>query len=140
MKKLLLVTLLIASFNANAFCFKEAAERYNVSEALLLAIAKTESGMKSLATNTNNKNGTKDMGLMQINSVHLPALSHYGITEKTLYNDPCTNVQVGAWILAKSIAAHGNTWRAVGSYNTGVKGSEKNREIYVRRVIKNLNK
>lgn len=137
MKKLLLVSLLLVTAEANAFCFKEAAARYNVSEPLLLAIAKTESNMHSLATNMNS-NGTKDIGLMQINSSHLPELLAYGITEKTLYNDPCTNVQVGAWILAKSIAVHGNTWRAVGSYNTGVKGSEAKRQIYVRRVAKNL--
>jgi len=104
-----------------------------------MAIAKTESGFNSRATNV-NKNGTKDIGLMQINSAHLETLAKYNITEQVLYDNPCANVNVGAWILAKSIAHHGNNWRAVGSYNTGIKGAESKRAIYANKVEKNLKK
>lgn len=104
-----------------------------------MAIAKTESGFNSNATNI-NKNGTKDIGLMQINSAHLGELSKYGITERMLYDNPCANVNIGAWILARSIAYHGNNWRAVGSYNTGIKGAESKRAVYANKVAQNLKK
>ena len=74
----------------------------------------------------------------EINSTYLPELRQFGITERVLYDNLCANVNVGAWILAKSIAVHGYTWRAVGSYNTGVHGRESNREKYVQRVMRNI--
>jgi len=105
---------------------------------LLMAIAQTESTMNPNARNRNS-NGTVDIGLMQINSVHLPKLSQYGISEATLQNDACTSVKVGAWVLAQCIADHGYNWRAVGCYNTGSRGSDSVRQVYVQKVMGNLN-
>ncbi|MFC0022236.1 transglycosylase SLT domain-containing protein [Neisseria gonorrhoeae] len=31
--------------------------------------------------------------------------------------NPCTNVHIGAWILANSYRQHGKSWEAVGAYN-----------------------
>jgi soluble lytic murein transglycosylase-like protein len=121
----------------NVLCFKEAAHRYGLNEMLLVAIAKTESNLDSKAIHI-NKNGTKDIGLMQINSSHLGTLGRYGITEQRLLDEPCTNIYVGAWVLATNIAIHGKTWKAVGSYNTGPYGAAANQEIYIARVSRNL--
>lgn len=123
--------------DAQAYCFSEAAARYRVNEIILRSIAFTESKMDPLATK-NNKNGTHDIGLMQINSSHLRELSKFGITERILYTEPCTNVNVGAWILAKSMAIHGNTWKAVGSYNTGPRGAADKQIVYAKKIIRNL--
>jgi soluble lytic murein transglycosylase-like protein len=96
-------------------CWDDAAQRYQVSSALLYAIARTESGLNPLAINRNG-NGSRDIGLMQINSAWLPTLAAHGINERDLF-EPCTNIHVGAWILAGNVSRLGYTWDAVGAYN-----------------------
>lgn len=96
-------------------CWDEAASRYRVSSDLLYAIARTESGLNPQAVGRNT-NGSRDIGLMQINSAWLPTLAAHGIDERDLY-EPCTSIHVGAWILAGNVARLGYTWEAVGAYN-----------------------
>lgn len=63
---------------------------------------------------------------MQINSSHLPKLASLGISEGDLL-EPCTNINVGAWLLADSFARRGVSWDAVGAYNaacTQLKGDD----------------
>lgn len=97
-------------------CWEDVGRRYNINPYLLAAIAKTESNFKPQAVRT-NKNGTRDIGLMQINSLWLPQLAKFGIEERHLY-DPCVNLSVGAWILRQRQSSYGNTWEAVGSYHS----------------------
>jgi soluble lytic murein transglycosylase-like protein len=61
-----------------------------------------------------NRNGTVDVGLMQINSLWAEEL---GETWGSL-DDPCTNVMVGAWILNQCMQDYGYTWNAVGCYHS----------------------
>ena len=96
-------------------CWNEVATWYGINVHLLYAIAKTESNLNPNAMNR-NKNGSYDVGLMQINSSWLPTLGKYGVTEEKL-KDPCTNLQVGAWILSQNMQRMGLTWEAVGAYN-----------------------
>jgi soluble lytic murein transglycosylase-like protein len=110
-----LATLSIATMPVQA-CWDDAASRYQVNSTLLYAIARTESGLNPKAIGRNT-NGSRDIGLMQINSAWLPTLARYGITERELF-DPCTSIHVGAWILAGNIQRLGYTWDAVGAYNT----------------------
>ncbi len=113
-------------------CWSDAALRYNVPIDLLYSIARVESGNKYNVVSGKNRNGTYDIGLMQINSSHLPRLRRYGITEKDLLQDPCLNLHVGAWILADAIERHGYNWVAIGAYNAG---SHDKRKIYAHRVM-----
>ena len=48
--------------------FVEAGKKYGIDPQLLWAIAKTESQLNPNALNQNNKNGSYDIGIMQINS------------------------------------------------------------------------
>ncbi len=103
---------------ASSACWQEAATRYRVPVDLLVAIARVESSLNPQAVNRSHqaRTGSYDIGLMQINSAHLPQLKRWGIGEAQLM-EPCTNIHVGAWILAQSIARHGLNWQAVGAYN-----------------------
>jgi soluble lytic murein transglycosylase-like protein len=114
-------------------CWQEAGQRYGVHPDLLYAIAKTESNFNPAAVNR-NKNGSHDIGIMQINSRWLPVLRRYGIDEQALL-DPCTNIHVGAWVLAQNMRKLGNSWEAVGAYNAR---NPQRRKEYASKVYKNL--
>jgi soluble lytic murein transglycosylase-like protein len=123
--------------SANAACTWEsvAAKYPGLNPYLLHAIAVQESGLNPLAKSPPNKNGTVDIGLMQINSAWLPTLrSRFGITLEHLYQ-PCINLDVGAWILYENFRDLGFSWRAIGAYNAR---SEDKRLAYVRRVYRRL--
>ena len=124
--------LLFVAANAQS-CWNDAAARYGLSSHLLYAIARAESGLNSRAIGR-NRDGSRDIGLMQINSWWLPVLARHGIHERDLY-EPCTSIHVGAWILAQNVARHGYTWEAVGAYHAT---SPQLRAAYVDRVRRHL--
>ncbi len=123
---------LIAASTAHA-CWEQAAERYGISSELLYAIARAESGLDPQAVGR-NRNGSRDIGLMQINSAWLPRLSAHGIAERDLF-DPCTSIHVGAWILAGNVQRLGYTWEAIGAYNAS---SPALRRAYAERVYRQV--
>lgn len=119
----------------SADCFDTAAKRHYVSADLLRAIACVESNFNAQAVNY-NRDGSADYGVMQINSRWLEELSAFGIERDHLW-DPCTNIHVGAWVLAQKIQALGFTWRAIGAYNAGLKQTpqrERLRYEYAKKV------
>ncbi len=103
---------------AEAFCFEEAGKAHNISSELLKSIARVESDLNSNAVNT-NRNGSTDLGLMQINSAWIDAMN---LNRDELISNPCYNVMTGANILRQCIDRHGYTWEAVGCYNAKSKG------------------
>jgi soluble lytic murein transglycosylase-like protein len=112
----LLAAALVACFDARACTWDDIGARYGIHPYLLAAVAQHESNLDPTAIRK-NKNGSRDIGLMQINSVHLPELAKHGITEQDLLN-PCTNLAVGAWLMKRHQNNYGNTWEAVGVYHS----------------------
>jgi soluble lytic murein transglycosylase-like protein len=130
---------------AQGFCFDKASAKTGLPADLLMAIAKVESGMEPGAINKSHeqRTGTVDLGLMQINSGNLRRLKDQGVTRESLLADPCLNTMVGASILAEKIKKHGFDWNAVGAYNascTQLKGSacSNARNTYAWRVYRAL--
>ena len=129
---------LMTSTHSFAFCFEEAASRYGVNASLLRAIAVTESSMRP-----DVESPTRDIGLMGINRSWLPKLAkEFGLMERDVW-EPCTNVHIGAWILASNFRQFGVNWEAVGAYAaacTKLKGGDcvQARYRYSKKVWTNL--
>ena len=113
-----LLLMCLGAAPTHAYCWVSAGRQHAIEPELLQAIAEVESGQKSNAMNY-NKDGSRDIGLMQINSSHLPRLRDVGITEQRLLDEPCLSVEVGASVLADFVSRYGYNWTAVGAYNAG---------------------
>lgn len=97
-------------------CVDSAAMYHSVNAHVLEAIVRNESrgDPKAIGRNTN---GSVDVGLTGINSVHFPELAKKGVAPEDLF-DECVAIYVGAWKLSKKLAKHGNTWKAIGAYHS----------------------
>ena len=129
--RLILLSALCSFGTAHAFCYEEAGAMYGIAPRLLWTISKGESNFNPAAVNYNT-NGSYDFGLMQINSSWAPSLRKMGISWEALA-DPCTNVKVGAWVLAQCIRDYGYTWSAVGCYNSR---TPSKRDRYAARIAR----
>jgi soluble lytic murein transglycosylase-like protein len=114
---------------ARASCFDDAAAYQHVNPLILRAIAWQESHDHPDAMHV-NANGSVDYGLMQINTIHLPALERYGIGKDALMS-PCKNVYIAAWQLRRQMIRYGNTWAAVGAYHSATPAL---RDQYARQI------
>ena len=107
---------LLAAVSARADCIDDAAARHGVHPHVLRAIGWHESRLRPEAEAL-NRNGTRDIGAFQINSIHLPRLGRHGIDARAL-KDGCVSSEVAAWHYRQQVDRHGNTWRAVGAYHS----------------------
>lgn len=96
-------------------CINQAAVAYHVPASVIVSVIQAENGRNGDAIK--NKNGTYDLGLMQINTKWLATLKSKGITREDIQYDPCTNVQVGTWILAQGVA-RSSGWQGVGNFHS----------------------
>ena len=135
MKFFLFVLMICLSASpALADVFDAPCSRYRVPKRLVLAIAKTESGLDPWVVNVAGKDyrpGSRagalaiirqararglshDIGLMQINKWWL---NHLNISPEIAL-EPRNNAALGVWILAREIQRHGYNWTAVGAYHS----------------------
>ncbi|CUU89970.1 lytic transglycosylase%2C catalytic [Campylobacter hyointestinalis subsp. hyointestinalis] len=124
-------------FISNAYCsetfFEKYGKKYDVPPQILWAIAKQESNFNPKAINR-NKNGSIDIGLMQVNSIHLDSLSKFGIQTKHLF-DPEVSIDVGARILSKCFKKHGLNYKGLNCYNGRIDNN-----TYYKKVIVHIKK
>lgn len=135
-----LITLFFINIQAvHADCWNVVSDRYNIPVALLKCLAKVESnGNKNAIGRLGNG---LDYGLIQINEWWLPKLKKFGIEATDLF-DACTNLHVGAWILANNFHQYGYTWRSIGVYNAGTARdpeTEKKRIKYAKKIYNCMN-
>ncbi|WP_084455143.1 lytic transglycosylase domain-containing protein [Comamonas composti] len=112
-----------------ADCFQEAARYHGVSAAVLRAIARVESNFQPQAV-AHNRNGSTDIGMMQINSIHLDELARWGVQAAHLHQ-ACISIYVAAWHYRRQVEHYGHTWLAVGAYHSR---TPKYRDAYAARV------
>ena len=117
-------------------CIASAAQFHRVHPQLLKAILMVESRLNPKAVN-HNTNGTRDIGVAQVNTIHLATLEKHGIGENEL-KDGCVNTYVGAWLLSKQIAKHGLNWFGVAAYHstTPAKNARYQQLVY-RELLRN---
>lgn len=132
---MVLTLLFIPAINANAYlayCFNRASALYRVPQDVLMAIADVESGFNPYAINVegtpyfpNNysramnivhkyRDSSMDIGIMQVNSFWFNRLHYplrYGL-------DPCDDVYLGAYVLARKIKRYGYNWRGIAAYHS----------------------
>jgi len=115
-------------------CINYSATTFQVPASIIVSVIKTEGGWNGATIK--NKNGSYDLGVMQINTIWLSTLKKYGITKENLQNNPCTNVHVGTWILSKGLSKSAD-WKGVGNYHSATpqhnkRYREKVKSVYER--------
>lgn len=125
----------MATTKVIAACLMLAAQTYSVPPAVLVGIYKAEGG--KVGQEVPNKNGSYDLGPMQINTIWMPELAKkWGVNKATarkwVRDDACTNVGVSAWILRSHLDETKSLSQAIAHYHsrTPVHGTR-----YKKRVI-----
>ncbi|MDD3465603.1 MAG: lytic transglycosylase domain-containing protein [Campylobacterales bacterium] len=114
----------------------EVGEEFNIPPILLWAITKVESDFNKNMIYI-NKNGTIDIGLMQINSVHWDTLyNEFGVTPNDLF-DIEINIRCGAWELSNCIDRYEYSWDAITCFN-GFSTDNKLNKTYAKKISKAL--
>ena len=116
-------------------CWDYVGQKFNVDPWLLFSIAQTESTFRN-GLKSRNSNGSYDLGLMQINIIHLPCFSKYGLNEEALRYDACRNVISAGSLLRQSINKYGYNIDGIGGYHSN---TPHLRRAYGKRVIENYN-
>lgn len=100
----------------NEQCVSSASTYHQVNPAVLRAILMVESGLNAWEVRRNN-NGTLDVGMAGINSIHFQEIAKFGIAPEQLL-DACVATYVAAWHLKKGMHKYGNTWFGIAAYHS----------------------
>lgn len=121
-----------------AACIAKASEGKPWLEKTLWGIRDQEAGW--IGAEILNRNGSHDLGPMQINSQWVDRLSIQlkrspGLIRHWLIRNPCFNVDVARWIFLAGLAATNDYWRAIGIYHSP---SSAKQNQYARSVAQKL--
>jgi soluble lytic murein transglycosylase-like protein len=114
-----------------ASCVSASAKHFKIHPKVIMAIISVEGGR--LGTMSKNSNDTYDMGIMQINTIHLPEIKRTfpAIGWREMAYKPCINIGIGSWILKKRINEAGSLWKGVGNYHSK---TPKYRSAYLKKI------
>lgn len=113
-------------------CTAEAAAFYSLPPLVVMAIVEAEGG--KIGTVSPNTDGSHDLGIMQINTIHLPAIkTRFNLGWEDLAYKPCVNIAIGVWILASRVRETDDLWTGVGNYHSRTPSLH---EAYKARVLK----
>lgn len=112
-------------------CVRTISSRTSIPVLVLLTLMRTEGGRPGLAVK--NTNGTRDYGVMQINSVWIPRLERtMGVTLDEIRDNGCLNVAAGALILRHLWIKEKNLYGAIGHYHSNnVRLSNQYRRLFL---------
>ena len=127
MKYLIILAIFFNLSQASTNYFEEAVEYYRIDPKILYCIAKKESKFNPNAI-SRNSNGSVDIGVMQINSVHLKELKKYGFQKEHLFN-PKINIYAGAWLLKRCFNKHGVSEDGITCYNGRIENNTYGYEV-----------
>lgn len=124
-----------------AACIFLAAQTYSVPPAVLVGIYQVERGRVGQEVGP-NKNGSYDLGPMQINTLWLPTLARdWGVSTATarrwVRDDPCTNVGVAAWILRNHLDETRDLSTAIAHYHSR---TPRYGHVYRKKVISSMSR
>lgn len=121
-----------------ARCIARASESRPWLEKTLWALRDQEGGWAG--AEIANKDGSHDLGPLQVNSWWIPRLAK--ITGRPaprvrhwLKNDVCFNVDAARWIFLSGLAATGDYWKAIGVYHSPARWRQRR---YARSVAAHL--
>jgi hypothetical protein len=98
-------------------CSVAAAIKYNVPANIVLAVAELEGGEPGLYRR--NSNGSRDVGVMQINTHYLADLSAYGITARDVAEAGCYPYELATWRLRNHLLHDkGDLWTKAANYHS----------------------
>lgn len=97
-------------------CIRLAAEGFGIDPLPLEILREVEGGRPGLESR--NTNGTRDLGVMQINSSWLRTLAGFGIDEADVRDSVCINVYVAAWIFVQELNRTGDVVVAMARYHS----------------------
>ncbi len=105
-----------------AACIVLAANTYNVPPAVMIGIMHVEGGRVGQEVGP-NRNGTYDLGPMQVNTRWLPMLQKaWNVNSSTarawVRDNGCVNVHVAAWILRQKMEDAGSLWGGIAAYHS----------------------
>ena len=125
-------------------CVLRAAKLQGIPPHIILGLLKTEGG--HIGSETLNKNGSVDLGPMQVNDrVWVPILAYWHfhgdrlMAYEMLRDNGCYSVHIGAWIFRQYLdEAHGNYAEAVGFYNSHNEAAKRAYQLRFAQNFKSL--
>lgn len=117
-------------------CSIAAAIKYAVPANLVLAVADVEGGRAGQWVI--NRNGTHDVGAMQLNTTYLRELARYGIAPADVAAAGCYAYDLATWRLARHLARdQGDIWQRAANYHSRTPShNAKYRERLMRRAAR----